>query len=85
MYRLLIGHARLFIGYVSAQLGAPLPPGTPSEAEMIAMYCARANRPPPSQDEWAFYCALCCHRQVLTFLHGVYVFIHFEHALGVIY
>ena len=31
---------------------------------MISIYCARAKRPLPSAEEWAFYCALCCHRQV---------------------
>ncbi|KAF8061385.1 Acad10 [Scenedesmus sp. PABB004] len=54
----------------SLRLAAPLPEGVPSEAELLARYCAARRVAPPPPRDWAFYLALSCFR-MLAILAGV--------------
>lgn len=76
-----LGHPLCDVAYFLSAHGAPselggfggmaLPPGTPSEAVALQLYCEQAGVPVPPPSTWAFFCAHAWHRRA-AICHGVF-------------
>eukprot|EP00756_Hemistasia_phaeocysticola_P025640 Hpha_TRINITY_DN16015_c5_g5::TRINITY_DN16015_c5_g5_i1::g.117107::m.117107 len=72
-----LGHPAVDLAYMlgfwdlAFGLGKDLPPGTPTEAEMVALYTQARGQPPCPPEQWPFFQALNFWRSA-AIIHGVY-------------